>query len=291
MNDEELKYVIGHEIGHLINGDSIINRLFYFIYHDEDAIEGCPEFLKKRMDFFGQLAELSADFHGYMANDNLAACVTAVYKMASGLDLEKMNVSIDTLIAENNQRLEYFLKDEGINDGTHPINLIRVRALELFATAKTQAAFNRGMSELVHELQKIQYDLLDNAIADYIAAAGIIISQMDGKREKVEEEFIIKELAAYSLFPYKDLKRVEKGDVVSILNAALKDILEMAPDLREELLNYFVNMAFADGVLDEKELALIYDFGNKLNFSELEIATFLGLKIRKEFKPNVTALK
>lgn len=291
MNDEELKYVIGHEIGHLINGDSIINRLFYFIYHDEDAIEACPEFLKKRMDFFGQLAELSADFHGYMANDNLAACVTAVYKMASGLDLEKMNVSIDTLIAENNQRLEYFLKDEGINDGTHPINLIRVRALELFATAKTQAAFNRGMSELVHELQKIQYDLLDNAIADYIAAAGIIISQMDGKREKVEEEFIIKELAAYSLFPYKDLKRVEKGDVVSILNAALKDILEMAPDLREELLNYFVNMAFADGVLDEKELALIYDFGNKLNFSELEIATFLGLKIRKEFKPNVTALK
>ena len=291
MNEEELKYIIGHEIGHLINGDSIIKRLFYFIYHDEDAIEECPEFLKKRMDFFGQLAELSADFHGYMANDNLAACVTAVYKMASGLDLEKMNVSIDTLIAENNQRLEYFLKDEGINDGTHPINLIRVRALELFATAKTQAAFNRGMSELVHELQKIQYDLLDNAIADYIAAAGIIISQMDGKREKVEEEFIIKELAAYSLFPYKDLKRVEKGDVVSILNAALKDILEMAPDLREELLNYFVNMAFADGVLDEKELALIYDFGNKLNFSELEIATFLGLKIRKEFKPNVTALK
>ena len=113
-----------------------------------------------------------------------------------------MNVSIHTLIAENNQRLEYFLKDEGVNDGTHPINLIRVRALELFATAKTQTAFNRGMSELVHELQKIQYDVLDNAIADYIAAAGIMISQMDGKREKIEEDFIIKELAAYpSLSP------------------------------------------------------------------------------------------
>ena len=291
MNEEELKYIIGHEIGHLINGDSIIKRLFFFIYSDDEAIEECPEFLKKRVAFFDQLAELSADFHGYMANDNLAACVTAVYKMASGLDLEKMNVSMETMIAENNQRLEYFLKNGGINDGTHPVNLIRVRALELFATAKTQAAFNRGMGELVHELQKIEYDVLDDAIADYIAAAGLFISQMDGKRDKIEEDFIIKELAAYSLFPYKDLKRVEKGDVISILNNAIKNILEMAPDLKSELLNYFVNMAIADGILDEKELALIYDFGDKLGYAEGEIAEFLGVKVRKEFKPCVGALK
>lgn len=269
----------------------IIKRLFFFIYSDDEAIEECPEFLKKRVAFFDQLAELSADFHGYMANDNLAACVTAVYKMASGLDLEKMNVSMETMIAENNQRLEYFLKNGGINDGTHPVNLIRVRALELFATAKTQAAFNRGMGELVHELQKIEYDVLDDAIADYIAAAGLFISQMDGKRDKIEEDFIIKELAAYSLFPYKDLKRVEKGDVISILNNAIKNILEMAPDLKSELLNYFVNMAFADGILDEKELALIYDFGDKLGYAEGEIAEFLGVKVRKEFKPCVGALK
>ena len=291
MNDEELRYIIGHEIGHLINGDSIIDRLFYFIYPDKDAIEECPDFLKKRMAFFGQLAELGADFYGYMANENLSACVTAVYKMASGLDLEKMNVSINTLIAENNQRLEYFLKDGGINDGSHPVNPIRVRALELFATAKTQAAFNRGMNELIHMLQQLQYDALDDAIADYIAAAGLFISHMDGKREKIEEDFIIRELAAYSLFPYKDLKRVEKGDVISTLNNAIKDILQMAPDLKSELLNYFVNMAFADGILDEKELALIYDFGDKLGYAEVEIAEFLANKIRKEFKPSVSALK
>ena len=114
---------------------------------------------------------------------------------------------------------------------------------------------------------------------------------MDGKRDKVEEDCIIKELAAYSLFPYKDLKRVEKSDVVSTLNNSIKNILEMAPDLKSELLNYFVNMAFADGILDEKELALIYDFGDKLGYVESEIAEFMCNKVRKEFKPNVTALK
>ena len=119
----------------------------------------------------------------------------------------------------------------------------------------------------------------------------MLISQMDRKRDKREEDFIIRELAAYSLFPHKDLKRVEKGDVINILNSAIKDILEMAPDLKEELLNYFINMAFADGELEENELALIYDFGEKLGFPESEIAVTLGLKIRKEFIPSVSALK
>lgn len=291
MNEEELKYIIGHEIGHLINCDSMINNLFYFIYPDEEALEKCPEFLVKRVAFYGRLAELGADFYGYIANENLDACVTAVYKMASELDLAQMNVSIDTLIAENNQRLDYFLKEGGVTDGSHPVNPIRIRALELFTTAKTQAAFNRGMNDLVWALQKLQYDALDNAIADYIAAAGIFISQMDGKRDKNEEDFIIRELAAFSLSPYKDLKRVEKGDVVNTLNTAIKNILEMAPDLKGELFNYFVNMAFADGELNEKELALIYDFGDKLGYHESEIAEFLCNKIRKEFVPSVSALK
>lgn len=68
-------------------------------------------------------------------------------------------------------------------------------------------------------------------------------------------------------------------------------ILEMAPDLKSELLNYFVNMAFADGILAEKELALIYDFGDKLGYAESEIAEFMCNKVRKEFKPCVSALK
>ena len=291
MNEEELKYIIGHEIGHLINCDSVINRLFAFIYPNEEALEKCPEFLRKRVDFYGRLAELGADFYGYIANENLDACVTAVFKMASELDLENMGVSIETLMAENNQRLEYFLKEGGITDGSHPVNPIRIRAMELFATAKTQAIFNRGMNELVQVLQDLQYNALDNAIADYIADAGIFISQTDGKRGKAEEEFIIRELAAYSLFPHDDLKRVEKGDVIRTLNNAIKNILDMAPDLRGELLNYFINMAFADGVLNDKEMKLINDFGNKLGYHENEIANILKIKIRKEFTPSVTDLK
>lgn len=87
------------------------------------------------------------------------------------------------------------------------------------------------------------------------------------------------------------MKRIEKGDVVKTLNLAITDILEMAPEMREKLLNYFIDVAFADGVLDEKEMALIYDFGKKLGYPENEIAKALGVKIRKDFITCVSALK
>lgn len=291
MNEEELKYVVGHEIGHLINSDATISQLYGFIYPNDEAKENVPDFLRKRVQLYNQLAELSADRYGYMANENLEACVKAVFKMASGLFLEKMNVSIDTLMAENSERLEFFLKDAGVSEGSHPVNPIRIRALELFARTKTQTALNRGMGELIGVLQNFIYSDLDSAIADFIASAGIIVSQLDGKRDKAEEEFILKQLGCFCLFPYKELKRVEKGDVLQTFNDSVSKILEAAPHMRSQLLRYFIDVAFADSELDEKELSLIFDFGEKLGFPDSEVAVALGMKIREDFSPRASALK
>lgn len=291
MNEEELKYVIGHEIGHLINSDVTITQLYGFIYPDEEDKEKAPSFLAKRVQLYKQLAELSADRYGYMANENLEACVTAVFKMASGLFLEKMNVSIDTLMAENSERLEFFLKDSGVSEGSHPVNPIRIRALELFANAKTQTGLNRGMNELISVLQNFIYGELDTALADFVASAGIFVSQLDGKRDKNEEEFILRQLGSFCLFPHKELKRVEKGDVMQTFNDAVNKILEIAPHMRSNLLRYFIDVAFADNELGEEELKLIYDFGDKIGFPQPEIARALGIKIREDFKPLASALK
>ena len=226
-----------------------------------------------------------------MANDNLEACVTAVYKMASGLYLDKMNVSIKTLMEENNQRLDYFLNEGGVSGGTHPVNPIRVRALELFATAKTQSALTKGMNELVDVLQDFLYSELDYALADFVASASIIMSQIDGKRDKDEEEVILAEMADFCLLPHKVLKQAEKGDVMKMFNESVAKVLESAPHKTIDLLNYFINVAFADGELDEKELDLIYDFGKKVGFSQVDVSRQIGLKIRKDFRPKASSLK
>lgn len=292
MNDEELKFVVGHEIGHLINSDATIKILYNFIYPTDEDKEECPEFLRKRLEMYDQLAELGADRYGYMANENLDACVTAVFKMASGLYLEKMNVSIKELLEENAQRLQYFLSEDGISDGTHPVNPIRIRALELFATSKTQMGLTRGMNELITVIQNFTYSELDTATAEFVAAAGLFVAQKDGKkRDKNEEELILNKLANYCLFPYKELKRIEKGNVVETMMSAAETILNIMPSAGINLLNYFIDVAFADGELEEIELELIFEFGSKLGFQEFDIAETLEQKLLADFTPQVSALK
>lgn len=291
MNEEELKYVVGHEIGHLINSDATISNLISFIYPDDEAKEKMPEFLRKRIQLHRQLAELGADRYGYMANENLEACVTAIFKMASGLLLEKMNVSIDSLISENSERLEFFIKDCGVSEGTHPVNPFRIRALELFANAKSQAGLSRGMNEIISVLQNFIYGELDEYLASYIASAGLLVAQIDGKRDKNEEEFILKQLAVFSLFPQRDLKRVEKGDVMKTFNESVTKILELAPQLRSSLLRYFIDIAFADGEMDEEEMKLIYDFGDQIGFPETEVSHAICIKIQEDFSPKASGLK
>ena len=292
LNEDELKYVIGHEIGHLIDGDAILSGIFNYIYPDDEALERCPDFLLGRYKLYKLLAELSADRYGYMANDNLEACVKAIYKMASGIDLEKMNVSMKVLMAENDQRLDYFLKEGGLTGGSHPVDPIRVRALDLFANAKTQAALTKGMNELINVLQDLMHGELDLALADFVASAGILISQIDGKCDKSEEEYIIKELAQFTLFPYKVLKHVEKGDVVKIFEESFNKILELSsPEDGVTPLNYILEIVIADRYLDDREISVVYDLGRKMGLSDYQISKEIAEKLREKFQPRASALK
>ena len=116
----------------------ILARLIQFVFPSNAEV---PVTLQYKIRLHEQLAELVADRYGYMAVENLDVCVTAFFKMASGLDLVKMNVSIEALLADNNRRLEYFLKDKGMSRASHPVNPIRVLN---FADCGARHQFVRG---------------------------------------------------------------------------------------------------------------------------------------------------
>ncbi|EJX05838.1 Peptidase M48, Ste24p [gut metagenome] len=82
MSHDELKFVIGHELGHLINRDTALVRLIQFVFPPGSEI---PVTLQYKIRLHQQLAELVADRYGYMAIENLDVCVTAFFKMASDL--------------------------------------------------------------------------------------------------------------------------------------------------------------------------------------------------------------
>lgn len=287
MTTDEMRFVIGHELGHLINKDTKLKRLILFVFPPESNV---PVMLQHKIRLHDQLAELVADRYGYLATENLDVCVTAFFKLASGLDLTKMNVSIDALIADNNRRLDYFLNDKGISRAAHPVNPIRIQALNLFANAKSKEALDSGMDELTSILLKVGGNELDEHLATFIASAGLIVANADGDVNKDEIEQIIQSLAGIKIFPRKFLEAIADGDVVTIFNESVSKILEINPGMRDNLLKYMIRIVLSDKNITDEEIELIYTFGNNIGLSEVEIATAIAEDIQQNYVPGMDAI-
>ena len=287
MSQDELRFVIGHELGHLINKDSALSRLIRFVFPPETRV---PVSLQYKIRLHEQLAELVADRYGYIAAEDLGVCVTAFFKMASGLDLAKINVSIDALIADNSRRLEYFLNDKGVSRASHPVNPIRVQALNLFANAKTQQELHDGMDQLISILLKVGDNELDEHVARFAAAAGLLVANTDSAINQDEIDRIIETLASMKIFPGEFLDEIAKGDVIKTFNESVESILSINPGMREELLNYMINIVLSDKIISKAEIDMLYQFGSSVGLSDMEVATAIAVAIQSNYIPSLESI-
>jgi hypothetical protein len=288
MNEDELKFVIGHELGHLINQDTALRRLINFVYPPQST--QIPITLQYKIHLHDNLAELVADRYGYIACGNLEACVTAFFKMASGLDLEKMQVSIDDLLSDNSKHLDYFLKGGGMSHYDHPVNPIRVQAINLFASARNQIELDNGMEELIQILLKVGNNPLDEPMSVFVATAGIIAANVDGNVSKEEYEQIIQTLSGSNIFPKNFLESVAKSDVDALFQESVNTILSIDPGLKPSLLEYMIGIILSDREIGEKEVNFIYGIGKSLGLSVKEISVLFAGMVQRNFNPSLDAI-
>ena len=288
MSEEELRFVIGHELGHIINKDSALKRLIYFVFPPDTT--NPPITLQYKIRLHDQLAELVADRYGFLANGNLNACVTAFYKMSSGLDLAKMNVSIDALLADNRKRLDYFMKGKGLSRYDHPVNPIRVQAIHLFVTAKDEKELEDGMDELINILLKVGNGPLDEDLSVFMASAGLIVANADDRVTEKEIEHIIQNLANLQIFPKRFLDAVAKSDVSNLFEQSVQNILSQNPGMRDGLLAYMMGLVMSDKEISENEIGLIYGFGDSIGFSEKEISQKFAEMIQRNYVPSLESI-
>lgn len=85
MTEDELRFVIGHEMGHLINENASLVKLIEFIYPEGSYP---PVTLQYKIRLWQQLSELVADRFGFLAMPDISVCISAFFKMSSGLDLK-----------------------------------------------------------------------------------------------------------------------------------------------------------------------------------------------------------
>jgi len=288
MTEEELRFVVGHEIGHLINKDTNFRRLISFVFPTR---EKAPIVLAYKVHLDDNLCELVADRYGYMAMPNIKTCVSAFFKMSSGLDVTKLDVDMNSFIEENKNRLDYFLKGDGMSSSDHPVNPIRVQALNLFATCKTQEELDKEMDTLISILLKMGNSPVDQHLPYFIATAGLIVAYADEEFSREEYLQLLDNISNYHMFPKDFLAHVMDQDVNNIFIQSVQKILEIEPGLRDAMFNYVLEIAMADNKFNEKEVEIAYKIGSEVfGYSEKEIAGMFAVLIQNIFTPDLEAL-
>lgn len=298
MTDNELRFVIGHEFGHLIDTSNHVKELVNFVYPQGAST---PLALVNKIRIWRQLAELSADRCGYIACPDLETCVSAFFKMSSGLDFQKMGLNFETFIADNTRKLREFRDSGGINVASHPTNLIRIEALKHFS--QHEIFYEKGglssdeieslMLPLVEILICLSDNQLDYYIAQYAVSLGIMLGNVDGDISKAEIESILGNLASVYVFPSDYLEKVSKMDdkeIGKLYTESVGYILETHPEMRSSMLNYAIGLVLSDKRINTNEVDLVFAIGNNLGFSEQEIAQMFAGSIQASFTPDMLAI-
>ena len=295
MTDDELRFVIGHEMGHLINKNASLVKLINFVFPQGATI---PITLQYKIRLWQQLSELVADRFGYMAMPDINVCISAFFKMSSGLDFKKMDMKVDAFLEDNKKRLDYFRNDKGINFATHPINPIRVEALNQFSKSvffnekgMSKDELENGMDDLIEILLKVRNTELDSHMADFIATAGLIVANSDEQITEHEIELILSELSVLEIFPKSFLEDMAKEDVIKIFKKSIKKLLEISPETREGMLRYLISISLVDKDISVKEVELIFNIAQaELGYSPIEAAQIFSQMIQIDFTPSMNSL-
>ena len=107
-----------------------------------------------------------------------------------------------------------------------------------------------------------------------------------------EEEVnqVIETLAALKIFPRQYLEEIAKGDIPAIFNDSVENILKINPGVRVALLEYMISIVMSDKKIAPEEIKLLYNFGESIALSEMEVATAIAEAIQRRYMPSLESI-
>jgi Zn-dependent protease with chaperone function len=154
LDEEELRAVIGHEVGHAMSGHAVYRTMLLVLTNIATRIAWLPlgtlaisAIITALKEWFRK-AELSCDRAGLLAGQDLQASMRGLMKLAGGHNLAELNVDAFLEQAEEYERAgdlrDGVLKLLQVLPQTHPFAVVRVAELKKWAEGPEYQAILAG---------------------------------------------------------------------------------------------------------------------------------------------------
>jgi len=295
---EELRFVIGHELGHASFGHFSI-PMPLTVSLKQFGVPFVSQSTSLQLYAWCRYAEISADRIGMIVAGDPQAAATGLFKLASGTssarvrpDLEAFAEQVHSLAsapeAHDKEQIEHVLDCFS----THPYNPIRVRAAWAFAQSVPYhelTGANDGAHMTLEEVEAmVEHDLAlmepnylqrndhdAEVLRSLLYTAGMAVAMAHGDVEPSELDALAALLGSqYGIEP-SSLEHIE-DDLRSRVDAARG--LELR--LRAQLVQHLTIIALADGAIQESEYALIMEIADDLGVTPYIVEQAIAWAVR-----------
>jgi len=300
MDDDELRFVVGHEIGHLVTKTYKISQMMRFLFQDKEP----NMLLKQKFMFWEKLCELSADRFGLLANKNIEKAISSFFKLISGLPKNTIDFDLKAFIKQNKDYLKTHINELAAQNISHPIPSLRVVSLDIFSRSDVykKAAGRKKTAhdaKLGKEMDKIlnRFFFMGNETdvhrMRFIASAGLIMAQIDKQITQGEIDSILDTLAHYLLFPKNFLDEMIKDQKINeIFNDSINNLLNPKTNRgsieqeSEMMFNYLISIAVSDNDISQAEIDFLNSIGSELfGFTKEKISYLIAVILANNFEP------
>ncbi|MCB1683798.1 MAG: M48 family metallopeptidase [Pseudomonadales bacterium] len=288
FDENELKFVVGHELGH-----------HAYRHHDipiglvlQGNARPDPK-LALSLFTWSRYAEISADRAGAHCARDIKAVSRALFKLASGLTGTTIDFHLDDFLAQVD---EMQVIDQKPGEGapkedwfsTHPFSPLRVKALELFDQSEFARPGGVSAEDLEQAVQRVMGLMdpnymqgrtkADEAMRRLLFAGAVLIGLADGQASEAEVEVFEKFFGRGSLKEGLDVATLEKS-----LPERMRQVRETAsPSQAMQVLRDLCLLARAEGHTTSREREVLMRIADGLGLAEAIVDSTLCA----EFEPD-----